>query len=130
MHPPHAATLLVIEPDPAIRAAIRATFAADGHRTIGAASLPRGIAALATARVDCILVDGDGVPAPGGWGALARLRAAAGATPIVILSASGAAPFAGYRARGFAGLVAKPGDADDLSTAVAPLLAARAAAAA
>lgn len=122
MLPAYAATLLIIEPDSAIQADLRATFAADGHRTIAALSLAEGLTALAAFRVDLILVDGATVPAPGDWGALTRLHAAAGPIPIVILSAAGAVPFAGYRARGFAGLVAKPGDTDDLSTAIAPLL--------
>ena len=124
MLPTHATTILIIEPDPAIRADLRATFATDGHRTIPAGTIAEGIAALAAFRIDLILVDGDSVPAPGDWGALTRLHAAAGTLPIVILSATGAVPFAGYRARGFAGLVAKPGDTDDLSTAITPLLAA------
>lgn len=123
MLPAYAATLLVIEPDLAIQADFRATFAADGHRTIPARSIAEGITALAACRIDLILVDGTSVSAPGDWGALTRLHTAAGTIPIVILSADGAVPFAGYRARGFAGLVAKPVDNDDLSTAIAPLLA-------
>jgi DNA-binding NtrC family response regulator len=122
MLPTYAATLLIIEPDSAIQADLRATFAADGHRTIAAPSLAEGLTALATFRIDLILVDGASVPAPGDWDALTRLHAAAGPIPIVILSDAGAVPFAGYRARGFAGLVVKPADTDDLSTAIAPLL--------
>jgi DNA-binding NtrC family response regulator len=122
MLPAYAATLLIIDPDNAVQDDLRATFAADGHRTIAARSLAEGLTALDAFRIDLILVDGASVPAPGDWGALTRLHNAAGPIPIVILSASGAVPFAGYRARGFAGLVAKPGDTDDLSTAIAPLL--------
>ena len=58
----------------------------------------------------------------GAWDALERLRAAAGDTPVVILTTAGAAAFAGYRRRGFAGLTTTPADWDDTRTTLAAFL--------
>ena len=118
----HRATVLVIDPNLTLHSKLRAITHADGHRALPATSIADALAALAACHVDLVLIDGDSVSGPAGWADLTPLHAAAGTIPLVILAPDGATPFAGYRSRGFAGLVAKRGDGDDLSTALAPFL--------
>jgi CheY-like chemotaxis protein len=116
------ATLLVVDADPAAQALVRATLAEDGHRAVAAGTVADALTAISAFRFDLILA-APGVTLPDRWAALDRLRAA-DAAPVVILAPGATVPFAGYRARGFAGLIAKPCDDDDLSTALRPILAA------
>jgi CheY-like chemotaxis protein len=116
----HLATILVIDPNLTLHSKLRAITQAEGHRALPATSIADALAALAACHVDLLLSDGDSGSGPAGWAALTPLLAAAGTIPLVILAPDGAAPFAGYRSRGFVGLVAKRGNDDDLSTALAP----------
>jgi CheY-like chemotaxis protein len=75
--------------------------------------------ALRHARVGLLLADAR-LPGAGGvagdrWAAVERVRALAGAAPVVIVTAYRAEDFADYAARGFAGLLTKPFDLDELT---------------
>jgi CheY-like chemotaxis protein len=118
-----SSTMLIIDADPAVQALVADILAADGHRPVAATTLADALTALSAFRFDLILADAPVLPGPDRWAALDRLRAAS-AAPVVILTTAGAIPFAGYRARGFAGLVTKPFDGDDLSTTLRGILAA------
>jgi hypothetical protein len=52
------------------------------------------------------------------WAELARVRDAAGPTPVLIFSALQHDTFADWRDRGFAGLISKPFDLDYLTSTV------------
>lgn len=119
---PSPANLLVISADATVRALVRAVGDADGHTAIAVDTVTTALPLLATGGFDLLLVASPDLPGDGRWEEPERLRAAAGAIPVVLLSTSGAVPFAGYRERGFAGLIVTPCDADDLSTTLRPLL--------
>jgi len=112
------ASVLVISAD----ATVQAVIGADGHTMIGVDTVVAALPALATTPFDLILVASPALPGHERWDEIERLHAAAGTTPTVLLSDSGAVPFAGYRERGFAGLIVTPCDPDDLSTTLRPLL--------
>ncbi len=116
------ASLLVISADAAVQALLHAVSGADGHTATTVNTVAAALPRLATTRFDLILVASPDQPGSERWEAIERLLAAAGTIPVVLLSKSGAVPFAGYRGRGFAGLVITPCDPDDLSTLLRPLL--------
>ncbi|HET8631098.1 MAG TPA: response regulator [Thermomicrobiales bacterium] len=119
--------LLVVDDDPDIGALTAALLRDAGYRVTAVATEAAALAALAARRYDLVLMDPLGAASgvdPGRWAALERVRAAAGGTPTVIFTAHPPAAFAEWRARGFAGLLAKPFDCADLLAAVAAALAA------
>ncbi|HUA77307.1 MAG TPA: response regulator, partial [Acetobacteraceae bacterium] len=79
-----AATILIVDDEPAIRRFLRTSLEVQGYRTIDAAD---GTAALETLRrnaVDLIVLD-LGLPGIDGFDVIRRLRAAGSSVPIVVL---------------------------------------------
>ncbi|HET8631137.1 MAG TPA: response regulator [Thermomicrobiales bacterium] len=117
--------LLVVDDEPTILD-LAATIIRDaGYRVTAVGTEAAATAALAAVRYDLILLDPLGAASgvdPGRWAVLERVRAAGGGTPTVIFTAFPPDAFADWRARGFAGLLAKPFALDDLLAAVARAL--------
>lgn len=116
------ASVLVVGADNAVQELLHTVLGADGHTMIAVETTVAAASYLANARFDLILVASPTLPGDGRWDEIERLHAAAGTVPVVLLSESGAVPFAGYHERGFAGLINTPCDPDDLSTILRPLL--------
>jgi DNA-binding response OmpR family regulator len=118
-------TILIAEDDEAIAAIAREVLAGEGYRVRVAPTHADALAALAAGRHTLVLGDTEGRPVadddPAHWRSVEELRAAAGGTPVVIFSAHGPNAFAGWRERGFAGLLSKPFDLDDLVATVRAL---------
>jgi CheY-like chemotaxis protein len=120
--PRRPCVILVAEDDAATRAMLHDALSGAGHRVAVARGLAEAASALATVRFDLVLA-----AAPLGdtdrrrehaWGALERLRALAGGAPVVVATAHRPEHVADWRARGFAALLAKPLDLDDLLATV------------
>lgn len=79
------ATILVVEDDPSLRAALQATLRAAGYRPIGAKDAAEGKRWLAHYQPDLVLLD-LGLPDQDGLAVIAAVRAI-GPTPVVVLSA-------------------------------------------
>ena len=96
----------------------------EGYAVATAGSLEQALAALAVTRYDLVLADAlaDFAPGHGSWAAVERIRDAAGGAPVVICTAHDPARFDGFAARGFAGLIAKPFELDNLLGPVGCLL--------
>ena len=107
------ADVLVIDDEPAILDVVRACLGDEGYRVAVAPTLAAGLERLARDRFALILADGFCYQ-PDPWDGLDRIRAAAPATPIVICSAHRRDLFDGWAGHGFAGLLPKPFDLDDL----------------
>jgi CheY-like chemotaxis protein len=117
--------LLVVDDDPDLCAVTAAVLRDAGYRVTVVATEAAALAALAARHYALILMDPLGATSggdPGRWDALERVRAAGDGTPTLVFTAYPPAAFAEWRARGFAGCVAKPFDVDDLLAAVAAAL--------
>jgi DNA-binding NtrC family response regulator len=111
--------LLVVDDEPDILAVLGECFRDDGYRVWTATSVAGALDHLHTRHVDLVLTDAFRHPADRTpWESLTRLRAGAGAIPVIIVSAYNSRSFTGYAERGFAALIAKPFDLDTLSTVV------------
>jgi CheY-like chemotaxis protein len=123
---PARPTILVADDDAAIAALVREVLEGEGYRVRVAPTRAAALAALAAGRYALILTDTEGVPVaddgPAHLRSVEAVLAAAGDTPVVIFSAHAPGAFDGHRERGFAGLVSKPFDLDDLLRAVAALI--------
>ena len=84
------ATVLVVEDDPALSAALVATLKAAGYRPVSARTAADGLRWFAHYAPDLVLLD-LGLPDRDGLTVIEEIRARA-ATPIVVLSARGAEP--------------------------------------
>jgi DNA-binding response OmpR family regulator len=117
---PHAVcptpAILVVEDDHDICAVTCEVLREAGYRVVPAATHEAAHAALRVARFDLVLADtaDAGAPTHDHWAALDALRAAAANASVVIFTAHSPDRFAGHEARGFAGLLPKPFDLDDL----------------
>ena len=84
----------------------------EGYAVVAAVGLATAEATLAADRFDLVLCDSLRQSTTGllqdRWAALARVRALAGGTRVVVTTAYHPAYVADYRARGFAGLLRKP----------------------
>ncbi len=116
--PHHRATIPIVDDDATIRAVAAEALRDEGHATVAVADHADARRALLRRPVDLILADTAGPWVADPWAALEAVRATAGAAPVLIFSARVPAAFAGYAARGFAGLLAKPFDLDDLLATV------------
>jgi CheY-like chemotaxis protein len=110
--------VLVVDDDATIRAVVAEALRDADYRVATAASIAEAAEALRHARVGLVLADAR-LPDAGGadgdrWAAVERVRALAGGAPVVIFTAYGREEFAAYAARGFAGLLLKPFDLDEL----------------
>ena len=123
---PHARTpaevpaVLVVEDDADIRDLVAALLRDEGYRAVPASGHAAALAILGEARFALVLADAEarGAGDPARWDGLERLRAAAGGAPVAICSAHPPDAFADFAARGFAALVPKPFDADELLATV------------
>ena len=118
---PHPApAILVVDDDADIRAITAEVLRDAGYRAAMAATHAAAHTALRATRFALVLADTAvaGALVQEQWEALAALRAAAGAVPVVIFTAHPPARFADHAARGFAGLVTKPFDVDALLAVV------------
>jgi CheY-like chemotaxis protein len=118
---PHRNTILVVDDDAAILALVRECLGDEGYRVVAASTEADALTALSAVRFALVLTDAFVGRAAGAleyWAALERIRAAAGATPVVIFSAHAEPKFAGFAGRGFHAVVHKPFDLDDLAAAV------------
>ena len=114
--------ILVADDDAAIAALVRELLEDAGYRVALAPSHAEALAALATGRFALVLADTEGQVVgdtdPAHWRSVEEVLAIAGATPVVIFSAHTPSAFGGHLARGFAGIVPKPFDIDDLLATV------------
>lgn len=128
MESPRAPLILLAEGDAAIADVTRDVLEEAGYRVAHAPTHAAALAALRAAPCALVLAETRRRPRadddPAHWQSLDELRAAAGATPVVIFSAHFRSAFRGYRERGFAGLISKPFDVDGLLAAVRAVLAA------
>ena len=112
------AHILVIDDEPAILDLTAQALRDDGYRAVTLAGHAEAVRHLAAFRFDLILADSAGAGVADPWAALEAVRAAAGDTPVLIFSAHDPALFADFAARGFAGVIAKPFDLDQLAETV------------
>ncbi len=115
-------TILVVEDDPLIRDLTLDILTDAGYATNVVYHHSAVRRALAETPADLVLSDSGGVWPGDVWAALDDVRAAAGSTPVVICSGHPPARFAGYAARGFAGVVTKPFDVEQLLAALRAVL--------
>ena len=129
--PAQPGTFLVVEDRPAAGELLRELLHAERYRVALAVGLAEAERLLAAGGFALVLADtlrGSSTGQLGDrWAALERLRALAGATPVVLTTAYPVDLFADYRARGFAALLPKPFHLDDVLAAVRRILAASAA---
>jgi CheY-like chemotaxis protein len=119
--------VLIIEDDPTILDIMREGLADEGYRSTGTTNLPDAIAALRAGHYDVVLTDAfrpttlDATD--GQWATLETLRLAAGPTPVVIVTAHRIEDYADYQNHGFAAVLGKPFDLDQLYETVRRVLA-------
>jgi DNA-binding response OmpR family regulator len=112
----HRPAILVVEDDQDVGALLRLALTVAGYRAVLVPRHAEALVALSAARYALVLADtaGPAVRDGGVWAALDAVRAAAGDTPVVICTAHQPRVCAGYRERGFAGLLPKPFDLETL----------------
>jgi two-component system OmpR family response regulator len=123
--PHRRASILIIDDDDAIRELANQALHDEGYRAVTLASHGEAVRHLAAFRFDLILADTAGATQTNPWPALETVRAAAGQTPVLIFSAHRPDVFTGYAERGFAGVIAKPFDLDELLNTVQATLVGR-----
>jgi len=111
-------TVLVVDDDPAIVALVRDVLRDDGLRVVAVTDAEAALAALSAIRFALVLCDTLGASSDDVESHAGAIRARAGDTPVVLFSAHNPQSFDHFRARGFAGLIPKPFDIDDLTTVV------------
>jgi DNA-binding NtrC family response regulator len=118
---PVSPTILVVEDDPAIARLTGDTLGDEGYRVLTARTAAEARSLLITGRCGLVLSDAVGAVSPADaafWVGLEAIRDAAGTTPVVIFSAHRPEFFASYAERGFAGLLPKPFDIEQLVATV------------
>ena len=123
--PHRQATILVIDDDAVIREVVCETLRQEGYRAVTAASHAEALRHLAAFRYALILADTEGATTRDPWPSLEAVRAAAAGTPVFIFSAHLPRSFAGYAERGFAGVISKPFDLDELLATLSKALSGR-----
>jgi DNA-binding response OmpR family regulator len=120
------ARVLVVEDDPTILEIIKEGLADEGYASTGVTNLSDALAALRAGRYDAILTDAlrplTANSPEDHWHPLAAVRAAAETTPVVIVTAHRLDDYADFRERGFAALLGKPFDLDQLYATVRGVL--------
>ena len=120
--PHRRVSILIIDDDRSIRDLAFEALRDEGYRAVTLASHAEALQYLAAFRFGLILADSPGALEADPWPVLEAVKAAAGDSPVILFSAHRADYFADYRARGFAGLISKPFDLDQLLTTVAAVL--------
>jgi DNA-binding response OmpR family regulator len=116
----HPGAILLIDDDPTILEVALDVLPEEGYCVVSASTHEDGLTALRAVRFALVLCDTDGAGEgrpEARWSALERIRAA-GETPVVIISAHAPGMFADFHERGFAGVIAKPFDIDELLATV------------
>jgi DNA-binding response OmpR family regulator len=123
----HRGSILVIDDDPSILGLAREVLTDEGYRVVAAPTHDAALALLRSATFDLVLSDTGGADGTGEarWAEPERILAEAGAAPVLVFSAHRADAFDGYRERGFAGVVTKPFDLDELLETVQVVLGGR-----
>ena len=110
--------ILVVDDDPVLRTLMHEVLSEEGYRVATAATFPEAVEALAHARFDLVLADallaGAATPTGDWWGVMERLKILAGHAPVAIVTAASPGAFADHAERGFADVIAKPFDLDEL----------------
>jgi DNA-binding NtrC family response regulator len=119
-------SVLIIDDEPAILDLAYETLRDEGYRAVTIASHGAALQHLTAFRFGLILADSPGALEADPWPTLEAVKAAAGDTPVIIFSAHRADRFAGYAERGFAGIISKPFDLDELLATVEKVLGDRA----
>ncbi len=117
--------ILIMDDNPSLRSLVRDVLHDEGFRVVVASNHADALTALTSLRFSLLLADhvGRSLAADADrWADLDALRRAAGDIPTVIFTALPPATFDGYGARGFAGLIAKPGDVAALPATVRGML--------
>ena len=113
--------VLLVGDEPDIGELVVELLEDDGQTVRTASSIDQALASLRETRFDLVLVDGLGVDRVEGFAnAIAVLRAA-GETPVVLFTGHRREPDE-VRAAGFADLISKPFEIDDLTQRVRTLL--------
>jgi two-component system response regulator MtrA len=115
-------TVLVVEDDPGITALIQALLTEEGYGCVCCPTLAEALTLLAEQRVDLILTDSFSLTGKDVLTSPAALFAARGGAPVVLLTAF-RGEVADAHAAGFAALLFKPFEVEELLAQVALLLA-------
>ena len=112
------ARVLIVEDDSTILDIMCEELADEGYRSTGTTNLPDAIAALQAGHYDVVLTDAFRPTTldvtDDQWAALEPLRCAAGPTPIVIVTAHRIEDYTDSEDHGFAAVLGKPFDLDQL----------------
>jgi PAS domain S-box-containing protein len=114
--------VLVVDDDAGLAQLLEAVLVEEGYRCFIRPSLAAAVALLQTERVALVITDSFSATAAGVLAATAPLRAAAGGTPVLLVTGY-SLDEAAVQAAGFAGLLGKPFDLDALLAHIARLLA-------
>lgn len=109
-----SSSVLVVDDDSATRTVVQEYLAQEGYEVRAVSSVQEAVALLHSAPVALVLSDDCTGTAGDRWMMLDHLKAHAGTTPVIIFTAHLERQFSGFHARGFAGLLPKPFDLDDL----------------
>jgi CheY-like chemotaxis protein len=118
---PHTVNILVVDDDRAILETVAACLGDEGYHVAMAHSADEALPMLREGRFALVLTDALVQMRESGmdyWETVERIRAAAGDIPVVLLSGHAAARFAQLEERGFAGLLPKPFELDELCDTV------------
>lgn len=120
--------LLVAEDDAAFGALLQEFLELEGYAVTLVTSVDAAVATLRTRSFDLVLGNTFTTLGTGGlgmrWAALERIQAAAGTTPVIIMTGFPGRAFADWQARGFQALLLKPFNLVDLASAIRRALAA------
>ena len=119
--PVRGAHILLVEDEPDIAELVVDLLADDGHTVRTASTQVHALASLRETRFDLVLVDGLGGDREDGYANALSVLRAAGDTPVVLFTAHRREPDE-VRAAGFADLISKPFEIDDLTQRVRTLL--------
>ncbi|HEY8598317.1 MAG TPA: response regulator [Thermomicrobiales bacterium] len=116
--------ILLAEDDPDIADMISECLQGEGYTVAVAEHAAAALAALNRRDFALVLTDAfaNHGPGIGQWAAVEQIRRAAGATPTVLCTAHRSQDFSDFAARGFAAILAKPFDLDDLLSLVHRLI--------
>ncbi len=116
--------VVLIEDDQDIGALIAELLRGENYGVVHATSVQEGVTALAAGEFDLIITDAfvNHLEPSSKWTQLEQIRDAAQPLPTIICTAHAPTEFTDYADRGFAALLAKPFDLDDLLTLMERLL--------
>ncbi len=122
---PARPAILLAEDDPAIADMITECLTGEGYAVTTTRSVMASVAALSAGKFALVLTDAlitQGL-GKGQWDNIEQIRRAADKTPIILCTAHRTQDFPDFAARGFAAMLSKPFDLDDLLALIAQLIA-------